>query len=147
MTDDPLTWHQLPPVPDQVDEPWVGFDWEYWETLIKTRGVVIDRACETAHPQHPSIVYPIDYGHLPGTVGGDGDAVDVWSGSGNSGLVGVVITRDHVKQDREVDLLWNCTPSEIYMVNGFINFDRDLLEGRLLLRHTMLEQWSQAASP
>ncbi|MDG2423571.1 MAG: hypothetical protein P8M22_06300 [Phycisphaerales bacterium] len=146
MTDDLLTWHQLPPVPDRVDEPWVGFDWNYWESLLKTRRVVIDRPRKTAHPDHPAIIYPIDYGHLPGTKGGDGVEVDVWSGSGHCGLVGVILTQDHVKKDREVDLLWNCTPQEIYLVNGFINFDRELLEGQLLLRHAMLKLWSQVDS-
>ena len=144
MAEDLLTWHQLAPIPDRVDEPWLGFDWEHWEDLIRIRSVVIDRPRNTAHPDHPSIIYPIDYGHLPGTVGGDGDEVDVWSGSGDGGLVGVIITTDHVKKDREVDLLWNCTPGEIYLVNGFINFDRELLEGQLLLRHTMLHQWSRS---
>ncbi|MCH2132210.1 MAG: hypothetical protein MK116_00520 [Phycisphaerales bacterium] len=143
MTTDVLTWHELPPIPDRVDEPWEGFDWTRWEAMLHERGAVIDRPARTAHPDHPSIIYPIDYGHLPGTRGGDDHEVDVWSGTGAAGLVGVIITRDHVKQDREVDLLWNCTPAEVYLVNGFVNFDQDLLEGRLLLRQAMRHQWSQ----
>jgi hypothetical protein len=31
----------------------------------------------------------------------------------------------------------HCTPEEIYLVNGFINFDRTLLEGTLTLRRPM----------
>ena len=49
----------------------------------------------------------------------------------------MIMTRDHVKRDQEVDLLWNCTPEEIYLINGFVNFDRLLLEGRLILRRPM----------
>ena len=30
----------------------------------------------------------------------------------------MIMTRDHVKRDQEVDLLWNCTPEEIYLING-----------------------------
>ena len=141
---DKLTWHQLPPIPDRVDEGLPSFAWDHWESLLEHRGVLVDRPAHSAHPDHPSIVYPIDYGHLPETLGGDGDEVDVWSGTGRSGLVGIMITRDHVKKDREVDLLWNCTPDEIYLVNGFINFDRELLEGRLVLRQSMLENWKNS---
>ncbi|MBG81567.1 MAG: hypothetical protein CMJ39_12785 [Phycisphaerae bacterium] len=139
---DKLTWHQLPPIPDRVDDGLTAFAWDHWESLLKQRGVVIDRPSGSAHPDHPSIIYPIDYGHLPETLGGDGDEVDVWCGTADNGLVGIIITRDHVKQDREVDLLWNCSPAEIYLVNGFINFDRELLEGRLVLRHSMQHNWN-----
>jgi len=146
MTDDTLTWHQLGPIPDRVDEAWHGFDWNRWESLLNARTIVIDRPRRSVHPAHPSIIYPIDYGHLPDTRGGDGQEVDVWCGSSDSGLVGLIMTRDHVKKDREVDLLWNCTAEEIYLVNGFINFDRELLEGQLLLRYPMTEQWSRQIS-
>ncbi|MCH2154244.1 MAG: hypothetical protein MK089_12970 [Phycisphaerales bacterium] len=140
---DKLTWHQLPPIPDRVDEGLATFGWNYWESLLHDRGVVIDRPRQTPHPDHPSIIYPIDYGHLPDTIGGDGDEVDVWSGTAHNGLVGIIITRDHVKQDREIDLLWNCTAAEIYLVNGFVNFDRGLLEGQLVLRHPMRDVWDK----
>ena len=139
---DKLTWHQLPPIPDHVDDGLATFAWDHWESLLKDRGVVIERPAHSTHPDHPSIIYPIDYGHLPDTIGGDDDEVDVWSGTGQGGLVAIMISQDHVKKDREVDLLWNCTPAEIYLVNGFVNFDRELLEGRLVLRQSMRENWA-----
>lgn len=141
MTIDHLTWKHMPPPPRSVDEAMDQFDWEHWEFLLSERAVEIERPRKTPHPRHPSIIYPIDYGSLPGTLGGDGEPVDVWSGTGSNGLVALIMTRDHVKQDREVDLLWNCTPEEIYLVNGFVNFDQSLLEGRLVLRRPMLDLW------
>ena len=123
------------------DQPATAFPWTRWERLIQDRGVTIDRPQSTAHPHHPGIVYPIDYGFIPGTRGGDGAEIDVWSGTASGGLVAIIMTHDHVKGDREVDLLWNCSAQQIYLVNGFVNFDRKLLEGRLVLRSTMLDRW------
>jgi inorganic pyrophosphatase len=32
------------------------------------RGIVIDRPHGHAHPLYPDIIYPCDYGHVPGTI-------------------------------------------------------------------------------
>ena len=58
-------------------------------------------------------------------------------GSAHNGLVGLLLTSDFRKGDREVKLLCDCTPEEIYLANGFINFDRTLMEGTLVLRHPL----------
>ena len=142
MTNEYLTWKDVPSPPRSVDDASDEFDWLRWESLLRDRGVLIERPRSTPHPNHPSIIYPIDYGSLPGTTGGDGEPVDVWSGTGAGGLDALIMTQDHVKEDKEIDLLWNCTPEEIYLVNGFVNFDRSLLEGRLILRKPMLDLWS-----
>ena len=141
MNPERLTWDQLPTLPSSVDTPVPEFDWTRWESILSNRGVVIERPRSTPHPNHSSIIYPIDYGSVPGTIGGDGEPVDVWSGTGTSGLTAMIMTRDHVKRDQEVDLLWNCTPEEIYLINGFVNFDRSLLEVRLILRRPMHGLW------
>jgi hypothetical protein len=52
-----------------------------------------------------------------------------------------MVATDHRKGDTEFKLIYNCTPAEIYLVNGFINFDRRLMEGELVLRWTMEEIW------
>ena len=147
MNREQLTWEEIPSLPETVDEALAEFDWVYWESMLSKRGVEIERPRKTPHPNHPAIVYPIDYGSLPDTQGGDGEPVDVWSGTGATGLTAMIMTRDHVKQDQEVDLLWNCTPEEIYLVNGFVNFDRSLLEGRLVLRRPMRELWIGTTTP
>ena len=119
------------------------FSWDGWATCIDDRGITIDRPAHSAHPQHPSVIYPMDYGFLPGTTGSDGEPVDVFVGSGTAGLVGLLLTTAHRRGDREAKLLYNCTPTEVYTAHGFINFDRSLLEGVLVLRWPMSTLWDQ----
>jgi len=122
------------------------FSWAHWDRCIEQRGVTLDRPFGTAHPNHPSVVYPLDYGFLPGTTGPDGEPVDVFLGTGTQGLVGLLLTTDHRQGDRDVKLLVDCTPPEIYTAHGFINYDRRLLEGVLVLRHPMAHLWDSAGS-
>ena len=119
------------------------FSWDAWATRIDTQGITIDRPAHSAHPQYPSVVYPMDYGFIPGTVGTDNEPVDVFLGSGDTGLVGLLLTCDHRAGDREMKLLYDCTPAEVYMAHGFINFDRSLLEGVLVLRWPMPTLWEE----
>lgn len=46
--------------------------------LGKTVRVEIDRPIGTAHPKHPEIIYKINYGFIPGVIGGDGEELDVY---------------------------------------------------------------------
>ena len=116
-------------------------DWAGWEAVIKRNGFTIERPYGTAHPRFPDIVYPIDYGYINDTLASDGVEVDLFIGSSTNALVGMMLCVDHRRGDRECKLLWNCTPEEIYLVNGFINFDRSLMEGILVLRHPMRSLW------
>ncbi|NNE33983.1 MAG: hypothetical protein HKN13_02025 [Rhodothermales bacterium] len=118
-----------------------AFPWERWEQLIADNGVSVDRPRGSVHPVHPSIIYPIDYGFIQQTTASDGHEVDVFVGTADSGLVALIITEDFRKSDREFKLLHDCSPEEIYLVNGFINFDRRLMEGELVLRRPMHELW------
>jgi inorganic pyrophosphatase len=112
-------------------------DWSAWEALIAANGFTVDRPRGAAHPRWPEIIYPIDYGYVNDTISSDGHGVDVFVGSADNGLVGLLVTTDFRKGDREVKLLFDCTPEEIYLVNGFLNFDRTLMEGTLTLRRPM----------
>ena len=40
--------------------------------------VVIDRPLGSRHPSHPDIVYPVNYGYVPGVYAGDGEEQDVY---------------------------------------------------------------------
>ena len=119
------------------------FRWESWAGLVERHGVTIDRPFGAAHPDYPSVVYPIDYGYLPGTIGTDAEPVDAFAGTGTQGLVGLILTADRRRGDREVKLLVDCTPPEIYTAHGFINYDRTLLGGVLVLRHPMPVLWKR----
>lgn len=44
----------------------------------KTVYIKIDRPIGSVHPKHPDIVYPINYGYIPGVLGGDGEELDVY---------------------------------------------------------------------
>ena len=46
--------------------------------LGRTVDVTVDRPSGSIHPEHPAIVYPINYGFIAGTVAGDGEPVDAY---------------------------------------------------------------------
>ncbi len=46
--------------------------------LGKTVEIRIDRPLGSTHPSHPELVYPINYGYIPGVIGGDGEELDVY---------------------------------------------------------------------
>lgn len=49
-----------------------------WSFLGKTVTATIDRPLGSIHPVHNDILYPVNYGYLPGILGGDGEALDVY---------------------------------------------------------------------
>lgn len=118
-----------------------SFRWAEWDALLSARGVVVERARRSRHPRHPDIIYPIDYGYVEGTVGTDGEAVDVFVGTGAPGLVALAVTDDARRGDREAKLLWACTPEEVYLVHGFLNYAPHLMQGRLAMRRPMAALW------
>lgn len=119
-----------------------GFvDWSQWEGLIRLKGITIERAAGTPHPDHPDIIYPIDYGYVNGTHTVDGAEMDVFRGTADNGLVAAIFTEDARKGDLEAKLIVDCSPAEIYLVNGFINFAPTLMQGRLLMRYPMASLW------
>lgn len=113
------------------------FRWKAWEDLIEKKGVTLDRPKGTSHPDYPHIVYPMDYGYIDATRSSDGEAVDVFCGSGGGGLVGALLTLGYAQQKCEVKFLYDCSPEEVYLANGFLNYDRTLLEAVLVMRWRM----------
>jgi len=96
-----------------------GF-WDRLTSLVAEAGFVVDRAKGTRHPRYPDTVYPLDYGHLTGTTGGDGAAIDAWRGSKLEPSVDAVLcTVDLVKRDAEVKVLLGCTASERERIREF----------------------------
>jgi inorganic pyrophosphatase len=93
----------------------MAIDWGAWEALICANGRVIDRPRGSTHPRYPASIYPLDYGYIPRTRGGDGAEVDIWLGSAACGLAGAILTVDRRKGDREYKLLYNTTPEEMLL--------------------------------
>lgn len=96
--------------------------WNKLDALLTTVELIIDRPKGSHHPKYPNITYPLDYGYLQGTSGGDGNEIDIWCGSGNArNLVAIICTVDTLKNDTELKLLLGCTEEEIEIVNRFHN--------------------------
>jgi inorganic pyrophosphatase len=83
--------------------------------------IVIGRPKGSAHPRYPDLIYPVDYGFIPGTVGGDGAEIDVFAGETETGLIGVFLTEDSLRDDREAKLLWNVTEDDVTAIGRLLN--------------------------
>jgi inorganic pyrophosphatase len=97
----------------------VTVDWATWEATWKKSGVIVDRPRGSSHPRYSKMIYPIDYGHIPSTVGGDDEEVDVFVGRTATGIVGAIFTKDALKGNEEMKLLINMSKEEIYRVYEF----------------------------
>lgn len=51
---------------------------DYSGILGKTVSGTIDRPIGSAHPKHPDMIYPINYGYVDGLIAGDGEEQDVY---------------------------------------------------------------------
>lgn len=72
--------------------------------LGKTVDIEIDRPIGTIHPKHDNIIYPINYGYVPGVLGGDGEELDVYVLGANEPMdkcsvriIGIVHRRNDVE--------------------------------------------------
>ncbi len=91
--------------------------WSRLDELIKSSEIVIDRPKGTRHPRYPDLIFPLDYGYLKGTIGGDGDGIDVWQGTaGHHKLTAIACTVDMKKRDGEIKLIIGCTDEEIAII-------------------------------
>lgn len=48
------------------------------DTLARTVDVEIDRPIGSVHPTHRDMIYPLNYGYVPGVMGGDGEEQDAY---------------------------------------------------------------------
>ena len=44
----------------------------------ETVTVIVDRPLGTCHPKYPDIVYPVNYGYVPGIIAPDGEEQDAY---------------------------------------------------------------------
>jgi inorganic pyrophosphatase len=95
--------------------------WQRWERLIDERGIVIDRPRGHAHPVYPDMIYPWDYGHVPGTSAADGEEVDVFVGAVPSGLVGLVALTHRPSGVSEPRLLVNPSRGDADDIVAFLD--------------------------
>ncbi|MEW6724574.1 MAG: HD domain-containing protein [Bacillota bacterium] len=111
------------------------FPWEYWDRVLAARGWVIDRPKGQPHPRWPELIYPLDYGYIPGVMGGDGAEQDLFVGSTGRELVGAMMTVNFIKGDQEVKLLVGMTDAELRTAYEFMNSDTRMMTGFLVKRY------------
>lgn len=49
-----------------------------WSYLGKTVNIYMDRPLGTYHPKYPEMLYPVNYGYIPGVFSADGEELDVY---------------------------------------------------------------------
>ena len=96
-------------------------EWRRWERLIDDRGIAIDRPRGHAHPLYPDMIYPCDYGHIPGTTAADGEAVDVFVGASHTGLVGLINLTHQPSGISEPKLLVNLLRADAVDIMAFLD--------------------------
>lgn len=82
--------------------------------LGKIVTVLMDRPMGTYHPKHTDIYYPVNYGYIPGIIGGDGEEQDVYVLGVDEPLqefTGVVIAIIHRLDD--VEEKWVVAPEDV----------------------------------
>ncbi|NJK45592.1 MAG: inorganic pyrophosphatase [Pleurocapsa sp. SU_196_0] len=101
--------------------------WATLEQFVTSSQIIVDRPKGSLHPRFPNIVYPLDYGFLEGTTGGDGDGIDVWFGTGESrGVTGVACTADPFKRDAELKILLGCSSQDFATLEHFFRVTAEL---------------------
>ena len=94
--------------------------WKKLNTILNNSELVIDRPKGSTHPKYPKIVFPLDYGYLKNTSGGDGNEIDVWRGSLREKVLNAIAcTVDILKRDTEIKLLVSCSDHEIEVIKDF----------------------------
>ncbi|MDE7107760.1 MAG: inorganic pyrophosphatase [Clostridiales bacterium] len=109
-----------------------GF-WTAIDKLVSESEIVIDRSVGSAHPRYPHIIYQVAYGYLKDTQAMDGGGIDVWVGSGEKTVVGIICTVDLLKRDSEIKILIGCNEKEIDYIYNFHN-DSQYMKGILIRR-------------
>lgn len=96
--------------------------WSRLDDLIESSEIVIDKPKGTRHPKYPDVIFPLDYGYLKDTCGGEGEEVDVWVGTaGRRLLTAIACTVDMKERDAEIKLLIGCTDEEIAIIEDCHN--------------------------
>ena len=95
--------------------------WVEMARLVANSHIIIDRPRGTAHPRHPDMIYPFDYGYLEGTYASEGSGIDLFIGSqSDRALTGILCTFDTIKRDMEIKFLLGCAESDVQSIRSFL---------------------------
>jgi inorganic pyrophosphatase len=113
----------------------------FWQTMIElvdSGSIVLDRPKGKAHPRHPEMIYPLDYGYLENTFAADGGGIDVWIGSmSQKTLTGILCTFDRLKRDAEIKLLIGCTREDVEIIQEFLGDMATLFIPNPMVKHEL----------
>ena len=107
--------------------------WQAIDKLVAESEIVIDRPIGSSHPRYPNVVYEVAYGYLKNTQSPDGGGIDVWLGTGERTVVGIMCTVDLLKRDSEIKILIGCNEKEIDYIYAFHN-ESQYMKGILIRR-------------
>jgi len=82
--------------------------------LGHTVKVIVDRPLGSRHPNHPDILYPVNYGYIPNTIAPDGEEQDAYILGVSAPIkefTGMVIAIIHRQND--VEDKWVVAPEDI----------------------------------
>ena len=109
---------------------------EFWnaiDKLVAESEIVIDRPTGSSHPRYPHIVYEVAYGYLKNTQSMDCGGIDIWMGTEERKVVGIICTVDLLKRDSEIKILIGCNEKEIDYIYNFHN-ESQYMKGILIRR-------------
>jgi inorganic pyrophosphatase len=96
--------------------------WQKLDSLYESSEIIIDHPKGSYHQDWPDFYFPLDYGYLKGTTGGDGEGIDVWLGTMQPPRINAIAcTADTTKRDAEIKLLIGCNEAEIALIEGIHN--------------------------
>lgn len=108
------------------------------EYLLKKIHVAVDRPLGSRHPKYPDLIYPVNYGYLPGTVSGDGEPIDAYI----LGLTvpvreydGIVVAVVHRNNDAEDKLVVADRPDRYDKaeIESLLHFQERFFESEILM--------------
>ena len=118
------------------------FFWQKLDTLLLSSEIVIERPKNSAHPEYPNLIYPLDYGYFADTISGDGACTDVFRGSKKTKHINaIIIAVDILKKDIEAKVLLGCTSEEEMIVLQFLN-QTDFQKTVLIRRGEQIPTWA-----
>ncbi len=118
-----------------------AFFWQKLDTLFLSSQLIISKEKGACHPQYQNLIYPVKYGRLVGTNGGNSE-VSVFRGSLLSDKVGAaVIAVDILKKELDIKLLSGCTEEEEDSILRFLN-QTDFQKTVIIRRGTELPSWA-----
>jgi len=100
--------------------------------------VIVDRPLGSRHPNHPDIVYEVNYGYVPGIFGGDGEEQDAYIlgvAEPVMEFVGKLIAV--IKRKNDAEDKWVVAPVDLYFTENEIctavSFQEKFFESEIIM--------------